>query len=60
MSAEIINANITVTNGAVHIIDNLLGFVPNDAYTQLQDTYEYRWVNIHPVTHPYNLPNVWF
>lgn len=43
-SANLIAPNITCTNGPVHIIDNLLGFVYNDGITELKENYKYRFV----------------
>ena len=36
VQAKITKANMTMLNGVVHMIDNLLGFVYMDAYTQIR------------------------
>ncbi|ELU04454.1 hypothetical protein CAPTEDRAFT_227252 [Capitella teleta] len=42
VSANIISSNITVTNGVVHVIDGLLGWVSTDAWTELREISKYR------------------
>lgn len=44
VSANIISSNITVTNGVVHVIDGLLGWVSTDAWTELREISKYRSV----------------
>ena len=39
---RVIHANITVSNGVIHIVDGLLGYVYNDIYNSLDDDNELR------------------
>ncbi|KAI0207770.1 hypothetical protein LSAT2_007593 [Lamellibrachia satsuma] len=41
------HGNITVKNGVVHIVDDLLGYVYSDAITQLHDQTQYQWFYSH-------------
>jgi len=36
VQARITEANITATNGVIHVIDTLLGFTYNDLYTEMK------------------------
>lgn len=41
VSAAIIEGNITVSNGVVHVVDQLLGFVYNNIREQIQQESTY-------------------
>ncbi|KAK2193313.1 hypothetical protein NP493_15g00024 [Ridgeia piscesae] len=44
------HGNITVSNGVVHIVDGLLGYVYSDAITLLHDQRKYQWFYSHVKT----------
>lgn len=50
VSAAIIEGNITVSNGVVHIVDQLLGFVYNNIREQIQQESTYVIWDMHSLT----------
>lgn len=50
VSAAIIEGNITVSNGVVHIVDQLLGFVYNNIREQIQQESTYVLWDMHSLT----------
>lgn len=47
VSAAIIEGNITVSNGVVHVVDQLLGFVYNNIREQIQQESTYVICEMH-------------
>lgn len=50
VSAAIIEGNITVSNGVVHIVDQLLGFVYNNIREQIQQESTYVFWDMNSLT----------